>query len=209
VKASPVTVAALAADIAARARDTAGEHPARVAVDGAPTAGPHDLAEAVAAVLHDAGTAVLHVPASGFLRAASLRLERGRTNPDAYYEDWLDLRALTREVLGPAGPGGAGRVLPSLWDPATDRATRAGYVQIPAHGVVIVSGVFLLGAGLEFDIAVHLMQSDAALRRRLPPDLLWTVPAYGRYRDEVMPEYQAGVVARADDPRHPAVITAL
>jgi uridine kinase len=209
VKASPVTVAALAADIAARAAATAGEHPARVAVDGPPTAGTQDLAEAVSAVLHDAGRAVLHVPADGFLRAASLRLERGRTNPDAYYEDWLDLRALTREVLGPAGPGGTGRVLPSLWDPATDRATRAGYVQLPPHGIVIVSGVFLLGAGLEFDVAVHLMQSDAALRRRLPAALTWTVPAYGRYRDEVMPEYQADVVARADDPRHPAVITAL
>ncbi|MER7279980.1 uridine kinase [Dactylosporangium sp. NPDC000244] len=209
MKASPVTVAALAADLAERARTTAGTHPARVAVDGAPTAGTADLAEAVAGVLHDAGVFALHVPAGGFLRAASLRLERGRTNPDAYYEDWLDLRALTREVLTPAGPGGTGRVLPSLWDPVLDRATRAAYADVPPHGVVIVSGVFLLGAGLDFDVAVHLMQSDAALTRRLPADLAWTVPAYGRYRDEVMPEYQADVVVRADDPAHPALVTAI
>ncbi|WP_433604338.1 uridine kinase [Dactylosporangium sp. CA-139114] len=209
MKASPVTVAALAADLAERARATAGTHPARVAVDGAPTAGTAELAEAAAGVLHDAGVFALHVPAGGFLRAASLRLERGRTNPDAYYEDWLDLRALTREVLTPAGPGGTGRVLPSLRDPVLDRATRAAYTEVPPHGVVIVSGVFLLGAGLDFDIAVHLMQSDAALTRRLPADLAWTLPAYGRYRDEVMPEYQADIVVRADDPAHPALVTTL
>ncbi|WP_433065679.1 uridine kinase [Dactylosporangium sp. CS-033363] len=209
MKAVPVTVDALAADLAERARAAAGAHPARVAVDGAPTAGTSDLAEALSSVLRDAGIPVLHAPAEGFYRAASLRLERGRTNPDAYYEDWLDLRAVTREVLGPAGPGGTGRVLPSLWDAATDRATRAAYVTLPPHGVLVVSGVFLLGAGLEFDVAVHLMQSDAALTRRLPEDLAWTLPAYGRYRDEVMPEYQADLVVRADDPGHPALVTAL
>ena len=209
MKASPVTVDALAADLAARAVTRAGPHPARVAVDGAPTAGITDLADALAACLTGRGVPVLQVPAGGFLRAASLRLERGRTNPDAYYEDWLDLRALTREVLGPAGPGGTGRVLPSLWDPATDRATRAAYVTLPGHAVVVVCGTFLLGAGLEFDVAVHLMQSDAALARRTPADLAWTLPAFARYRDEVMPEYQADLVVRADDPRHPALVTSL
>ena len=208
MKARPVTVDALAADLAARAVAAAGTHPARVAVDGPPTAGADDLAAALAAVLGGGGTPVLHVPANGFLRQASLRYERGKTNPDAYYEDWLDLRALTREVLGPAGPGGTLRVLPSLWDPATDRATRAAYVTLPPHAVVIVSGVFLLGAGLDFDVTVHLAQSGPALARRTPPELAWTLPAYGRYRDEVMPEYQADIVVRADDPHRPARVTA-
>lgn len=207
MKARPVTLDALAADIADRARAAAGPHPARVAVDGPPTAGADDLGAAVAAVLGGSGTPVLHVPAAGFLRQASLRYERGKTNPDAYYEDWLDLRALTREVLGPAGPGGTGRVLPSLWDPVTDRATRAAYVPLPPHAVVVVSGVFLLGAGLDFDVTVHLTQSDAALARRTPAELAWTLPAYARYREEVMPQYQADLVVRADDPRHPALVT--
>jgi hypothetical protein len=209
VRARPVAVAALAATVADLAVRAAAErgHPARVGVDGAPTAGTAGLAGTVTAALRDAGVFAVHVPAGGFLRAASLRFERGKTNPDAYYEDWLDLRALAREVLTPAGPGGSGRVLPSLWDPGTDRATRAGYVPVPPHGVVVVSGVFLLGAGLDLDVAVHLMQSDPALARRLPADLAWTLPAYARYRDEVMPEYQADLVVRADDPRHPALVT--
>ncbi len=178
----------------------------RVAVDGAPSAGPDRLADALIEPLQVRGNAALHIAAGGFLRAASLRLERGRTNPDAYYEDWLDLRALTREVLAPLGPDGTGRVLPSLWDAAADRATRAGYVQLPPGGVVIVSGALLLGAGLDFDLAVHLAQSPAALARRVDPSLAWTLPAYDRYADEVTPELIADVVVRVDDPNHPAVV---
>jgi hypothetical protein len=178
----------------------------RVAVDGAPSAGPRALADALVEPLRVRGRCTLHVPADGFLRAASLRLERGRENPDAFYEDWLDVGGLSREVLGPLAPGGAGRVLPSLRDPESDRATRAGYVDVPPGGVVIVSGALLLGAGLDFDLAVHLTQSAAALARRVGPDRSWTLPAYERYRDEVMPELIADVVVRVDDPRHPALV---
>lgn len=203
MKARPVTVGGLAADIAAR---VARVHATRVAVDGAPTAGVDVVAcRVVEQVRADGGHAV-HIPAGGFLRAASLRLERGRTNPDAYYEDWLDLRALTREVLAPAKAGGSGRVLPSLWDPVTDRATRAAYLELPAGAVVVVSGVMLLGAGLDFDVTVHLTQSPAALARRVPPDMRWTLPAFRRYDDEVLPQESADVVVRADDPRHPALV---
>jgi len=208
VKARPVTLGALAAGLAHRidAAGAAGAGRVRVGIDGAPAAGPQLLAGRLVDLLHERGTFALHVPASGFLKAASLRYERGKSNPDAYYEDWLDLRALTREVLTPAGPGGTGRVLPSLWDPTTDRATRAPYVDVAEHGVVVVSGTLLLGAGLDFDVTVHLTQTDAALARRTPPERQWTLPAYTRYREEVMPEDQADLVVRADDPYHPALV---
>ncbi|MET7425184.1 uridine kinase [Dactylosporangium sp. NPDC005555] len=203
MKARPVTVDALAAGIAARVlRDTA----TRVAVDGAPTAAPEILAEQVADAVTDAGGHAVHIPAGGFLRAASLRLERGRTNPDAYYEDWLDLRAITREVLTPAAAGGSGKVLPSLWDPVKDRATRAPYLDLPAGAVVVVSGTMLLGAGLDFDLTVHLTQTAAALARRTPDPWQWTLPAFQRYDEEAMPQEYADVVVRADDPRHPALV---
>jgi hypothetical protein len=201
----PVTLPALVGELIDRIDKLAGPW-LRVAVDGAPSAGPDRLAGALAEALPVHGRAALHIPAGGFLRAASLRLERGRTNPDAYYEDWLDLRALTREVLAPLGPGGTGRVLPSLWDAAADRATRAGYVDVPPGGVVLVSGALLLGAGLDFDLAVHLAQSPAALARRADPALGWTLPAYDRYAEEVMPELIADVVVRVDDPNRPAVV---
>jgi hypothetical protein len=146
------------------------------------------------------------VPTTGFLRPASIRLELGRTNPDAYYDTWFDLAALGREVLGPLKPGGTGRVLPSLWDPTTDRATRAEYVDLPPGGVLLLAGPLLLGAGLALDYAVHLLMTPAARARRTAPDQRWTLPAFDRYAAEVAPETFADAVIRIDDPDHPAAL---
>lgn len=178
----------------------------RVAVDGAAATGPDRLAAALVDPLRVRGRAARHVPATGFLRPASLRLEAGRTNPEAFYEGWLDEAGLRREVLDPLEPGGTGRILPSLWDAARDRATRAAYVDVPAGGVVLVSGALLLGGGLAFDVAVHLSASVAALARRTALEERWTLPAFARYDSEVDPGGFADVVVRVDDPRHPALV---
>ena len=180
----------------------------RVGVDGADAARPGELADRLVEPLRGLGRPVLRVPARGFLRAASLRLERGRTDPEGYYELWLDDAALAREVLDPAGPGGSGRVLPSLRDPATDRATRAPYVEVAPGAVVVVDGPLLLGRWLPFDLTVHLALGTGALTRRTPEGERWTLPAFERYTEEVAPERVADLVVRADDPRHPAVVEA-
>jgi hypothetical protein len=187
----------------------AGAHPERrlrVAVDGAPAAAPDRLAAALVEALRVRGRPAYAVAADGFLRAASLRFEHGRTDPDAYYEDWRDDAGLRRELLDPAGPGGTGRVLPSLWDPATDRATRAPYQSLAPTAVVLLHGALLLGVALPFDVTVHLDLSDGALARRTPQELSWTLPAFRRYAQEVDPAAVADVVVRADDPRRPAVV---
>ncbi|MDI1465285.1 uridine kinase [Catellatospora sp. KI3] len=177
----------------------------RVAVDGAVATAPDELAADLVGPLRARGHAVLHVRTADFLRPASLRLEFGRTNPDSFYEGWVDEAGLRREVLEPTGPGGSGRVLPSLWDAAVDRATRAPYQLLPPGSVVLVSGAFLLGSGLPFELAVHLRASAAALARRTPPEQAWTLPAYARYEDEVAPHTFADVVVSLNDPRHPAI----
>ncbi|MGK5740762.1 uridine kinase [Micromonospora sp. URMC 103] len=190
------------------ARVDAGTPPGRlrVGVDGPAAARPDDLAAALIDPLHERGRPALHVRAEDFLRPASVRLEQGRTNPDAYYEGWVDEAGLRREVLDPAGPGGSGRLLPSLWDAVADRASRAAYVELPPGGVVLVSGPLLLGGALPFDITVHLALSPGALRRRTDPGQAWTLPAFDRYDTEVAPASFADVVVRFDDPRHPAVV---
>ncbi|MCQ0022285.1 uridine kinase [Streptomyces somaliensis DSM 40738] len=174
----------------------------KAAVDGAPAARPGDLADGVAQGLRLRGRDVIRVASSGFLRPASLRFEYGREDPDAYYDDWFDTGALWREVFGPLEPGGSGRVLPDLWDPVTDRATRSPYRELAPGGVLLLHGPFLLGHGFPLDLAVHLRLSRAALARRTPEH--WTLPAYERYEAEVAPADAAGVVVRADDPCHPA-----
>ncbi|WP_433133626.1 uridine kinase [Micromonospora sp. CA-240977] len=195
------------ADAATRAAtDPAGPARLRVAVDGAAAAGVDDLAAALVDPLRAQGRPVLHVRATDFLRPASLRFELGRTNPDSFYENWVDEAGLRREVLDPAGPGGTGRLLPSLWDADADRASRARYVHLPPGGVVLVSGPLLLGGGLPFDVTVHLQLSSAALRRRTETAQEWALPAFDRYAEEVVPASFADVVVRADDPRHPALV---
>lgn len=173
----------------------------RVAVDGPPPTEPEHIAMSVVDSLHAGGRPAIHVRSNDFLRPASIRFELGRTNPDSYYEHWVDFGALNREVL--ARPD---RVLPSLWNSITDRATRVGYVELSPGGVVVLSGDLLLGSGLDLDLAVHLHMSAAALARRLPADLAWTLPAYERYADEVAPQEFADVVIRMNDPSHPALV---
>ncbi|MFJ8578165.1 uridine kinase [Micromonospora sp. NPDC093277] len=204
----PISPERLVSELADRLADTAVPGRLRVAVDGPPAADPDALAAALVDPLRAAGRPVLHVRAADFLRPASVRLEHGRTNPDAYYEGWLDEAGLRREVLDPAGPDGSGRLLPSLWDAGADRASRAAHVELPPGGVVLVSGSLLLGGGLPFDRTVHVELSPAALDRRTDPGLRWTLPAFARYADEVVPASFADVVVRADDPRHPAVVEA-
>jgi hypothetical protein len=181
-------------------------HPLRVGVDRPPFA-RLDLAPMLAAALQRWSRPAIVVRLADFLRPASLRLEHGRDDPDAFYDDWIDVGGLQREVLEPAGPGGSRRVLPSLWDAAADRATRADYQLLPEHAVVIVDGWFLLRGDLAFDLTVHVALSPAARARLVPPgEAARTLPAFERYDAAVGPAALADIVVRADDARHPAVV---
>jgi hypothetical protein len=176
----------------------------RVAVDGAAAAGPERLAEALAQELRLRGRAVQRIRAEGFLRPASIRLEYGHQDTDAYLDLWLDTNALFREVFTPLDPGGTGKVLPDLWDPRTDRATRSPYRELAPGTVLLMDGPLLLGRWFPFDLTVHLLMSERALARRTPDGEQWTLPAFARYDAEVRPAETADVVVRVDDPNHPA-----
>ncbi|MGW0873801.1 uridine kinase [Streptomyces sp. NPDC002740] len=176
----------------------------RIAFDGAPAARPGDLAERVAGALHTRGRPSRVVDTHGFLRPASLRLEYGRHDVDAYYDGWFDTGALWREVFDPLEPGGDGRILPDLRDPVTDRATRSPYVPLPPGGFLLLHGPFLLRHWFPFDLTVHVLLSPPALRRRTPEADRWTLPAFERYVQETDPAAAADVLVRADDPRRPA-----
>ncbi|MER7763994.1 uridine kinase [Streptomyces sp. NPDC097619] len=176
----------------------------RLALDGAPAARTGDLAGAVAGALRGYGRPVVTVATEGFLRPASVRLEYGREDVESYLDGWYDVPALWREVFGPLEEGGSGRVLPDLWDPATDRATRSPAVPLPPGGVLLVHGPMLLKHWFPFDLTVHLALSPGALARRTEPGLRWTLPAFERYEAETGPAGAADVLVRADDPRHPA-----
>jgi len=207
MRARPLTPDALVAELAERvaALPSVGRA-TRVLVDGAPPSDPPGWAQALVEPLQVRGRPVLRASAEDFLRPASLRLERGRTDPDAYYSDRLDLAALRRELLAPLGPGGSGRVLPRWWDVTADRSARAGYLTPPEGAVLLLDGTLLLGLGLPAELTMHLHLSERALQRATPPEKTWTLPAYRRYLQEVDPEAVAEVVLRVDHPDRPALL---
>lgn len=202
-RATPVGPALLADEVTALVAARPGR--VRLAVDGPPPTGPRALADAVAERLHTRGRRAVVVDAGDYLRPASVRLERGRTDPDEFLDGWLDEGGLRREVLDPAAPDGSGRVLPRLWDARRDRAHRDRPVTLPADGVVVLAGGLLLGRGLPFDVAVHLRMGTAALGRRIAPEEAWTLPAYARYEEERAPAETADLLVLADHPERPAI----
>jgi hypothetical protein len=197
VRYQPVSIVALVDHVVTRI--SAGPGQVRVAVDGAAAAEPGRLADALVDPLRVLGRSVIRVRAQDFLRPASLRFEHGKTDEESRYSSWLDEGALRREVLS------GDKVLPSLWDSGTDRATRAEYVSLAGNSVVVVDGELLLGRGLDFDLTVHLWLSPGALRRRTPAQDAWSLPVFARYEAEVDPLATADVAVRVDDPNHPAM----
>jgi hypothetical protein len=202
----PLTPRALAQLVADRTVALQSGHPVRLAIDGPPWSGL-DLARLVSDAIRSWSRPCLVVRVADYLRPASLRLERGRDDPDAFYDDWVDVAGLRREVLDPCGPGGSRRVLPTLWDATRDRASRADYLLLAREAVIVVDGWFLLRDDLPFDLTVHVALSPAARARRVPDaDMERELPAYDRYDQQARPVDRSDVVVRADDPRHPAVI---
>lgn len=184
--------------------DGGGPRPVRVLVDGHPSTHPERLADALVEPLRAAGRPVARVRVRDFLRARSLRLERGRRDPDALLEEWIDVDGLNREVLGSVVT--RGRWLPSLRDPDTGRSTRAAYVEAGPGTVVVLDGSLATGRGLDVDLTVHLALRPATETRNTPLDDAWTLAAYGRYRREAQPERRADVVVRVDHPDRPALV---
>ncbi|WP_432491641.1 hypothetical protein, partial [Kineococcus gypseus] len=190
----------------------AGPPPGRPRRAGGGAAGAVDAdtawyAQALAAALRERARPVLFAAWSGFWRPRSLRYEHGRDDPDAYLDTWLDVAGLHREVLDPLGARTGRWWVPSLYDPGTDRASRAAREAVPDDAVLVLAGPFLLRDELRWslDAVVHLSTSDAAVRRRVDPaDAGRVLGAWHRYLGECDPLERADAVLRCEDPRHPA-----
>jgi hypothetical protein len=208
---SPSALAALIADAGeACAADAAAQgHGVRVGFEGPVVADAEALADAVAADLDARAVPVARVLGREFLRARSLRLERGADDPDVFLEGWYDLAALRREVLDPVGAGGSLLWLPGLRDPATDRPLRRPRIAAVPGTVAVVDAPFLARWEVAdaVDLLVHLDVSPAARARRVAPsDRARVLPAWERYLQEYEPATSAAFVVRYDRPSHPALL---
>ncbi len=177
----------------------------RVGFDGFAETGAGDLADAVADRLRELGRPVIRASSHWWWRAASLRLELGRTDVDMLLYGWVDTPALRRELLDPVGTASETGYLPRLRDPSTDRTVRVTRRPIPPRAVVLLDGPFLLADPSGLDMVVHLQVSPAAATRALPADRRWWVAGYERYRVGESPAARADAVVAYDHPVNPAI----
>ena len=175
-----------------------------MALDGPYCARPAELADAIAHGLRAQGRAAAVVRAESFWRDASVRLEYGHTDEEAYFDGWLDRESVTREVLDPLGPGGSQTYLPALRDPGTNRSIRSEPQALHAPAVLLLAGDLLLGRGLPMDLSIHLALSATAVARRTPPERQWTLSALARYESASDPAGIADIVVSWNDPARPA-----
>lgn len=200
----PLTPDRLGHELADRIDRLAPAHP-RVGVDGFAEIGAGALADELAAKLHERGRPVIRASTHWWWRAASLRLELGRTDVDMLLYGWVDTAALRRELLDPVAAGSTAGYLPRLRDPVADRAVRDERLPIPQGVVVIIDGPFLLTDPTGLDAVIHLRVSPMAVARALPGDRQWWVPAYRRYLDHERPTNRADAVIAYDHPAAPAL----
>src|SRR5690242_17064543 len=105
MRAEPISLDRLAERVAGLIPPPAAAAWTVVAIDGAPTAGGTDLAAALTTALEHRDRKVLSISTRDFLRPRSQRLEFGREDPDVFYDEWLDIKTLYREVFDPLAPG--------------------------------------------------------------------------------------------------------
>ncbi len=177
----------------------------RIGFDGFAETGTSALVDGVAERIRAAGRPAIRASTRWWWRAASLRLELGRTDIDMLLYGWVDTAALRRELLDPVAAGSAVGYLPRLRDPESDRAVRDARRPIDPRVVVLVDGPFLLADPAGLDTAVHLQVSAGALTRALPADLQWWIGAYRRYVVNEQPAQRAEAIIAYDHPRVPAI----
>lgn len=200
----PLTPDLLVRDLADHL-DRRPERRPRIGLDGFAEVGATALADATAERLRELGRPVIRVSTRWWWRAASLRLELGRTDVDMLLHGWVDSAALRREVLDPVAAGSPTGYLPRLRDPATDRAVRDLRRPVEDACVLVVDGPFLLTDPVGLDAVIHLQVSPGALARALPDDRQWWLAAYRRYLADERPVGRASAVIAYDHPAAPAI----
>ncbi|HUZ51094.1 MAG TPA: AAA family ATPase [Streptosporangiaceae bacterium] len=189
-----------------------------VAVDGPDAAGKTTLAGRIASRL---GMPVIRAGADGFHLPRQARYRRGELSAEGYYRDSFDYQAITGQCLGPFRDGEP-VIATARYDFRADTTRDAG-TEVPASGVLIFDGVFLLRPELagSWDLAIYLRVSpETTLRRALARDLgLFGsaeevrrrylgryLPGQALYRAEAAPQDTAHIAIGNDDPDHPVVI---
>lgn len=113
-----------------------------VAVDGVDGSGKTTFADRLAAAYDDAGLRAVTVHADDFLNPKSVRYRLGRSSPEGFFLDSIDLEALRAKVIDPV-KNAEQLIIPRHFDHAADMPVAPEPTVIGPRSVVIVEGMFL------------------------------------------------------------------
>jgi uridine kinase len=117
--------------------------PRSACLTGVGCSGKTTLAAELVDIVRGAGRSVVPVAYDDFHFPRERRHRQGRASAAGYLDDSFDPSALRRLVIDPVAAG-ATSIVPAAYDLAEDRPLRARPVPLPADGVVLVEGSFLL-----------------------------------------------------------------
>lgn len=123
-------------------------HPARIGVDGFCAAGKTTVADALAAVLSEAGRDVIRVSTDDFQNPPEIRWQLGEASPEGFYRHAVDFDALRREALAPLGPNGSRSYRISYYDLFARRPNLSEQYRASDEAVLILDGLFLHTASI-------------------------------------------------------------
>jgi uridine kinase len=211
-------VVQLAAQILALPEDA----PRTVALTGMGCTGKTTLAAEVTTVVTGAGRPLIALAYDGFHHPSERRHRQGRTSAVGYLDDSFDPGALRRLVLDPLAAGDRS-ISPASYDLAADAPLDPDPMPVPADGVVLVEGSFLLVPQLagRWDLAVMVVADPArVLERGLVRDADLGTPEQVRelylrrylaseqlHQERDDPWSQADVVVDLTDPLKPRMLT--
>ncbi len=157
----------LVVSLAARMLALPDDAPRSVALTGMGCTGKTTLAAELATVVNGAGRPVVSLAYDDFHHPSERRHRQGRTSALGYLDDSFDPDALRRLVLDPVAAG-ATAVTPASYDLAEDRPLDPEPVPVPADGIVLVEGSFLLVPDLagRWDLAVMVVADPQRVLER-------------------------------------------
>jgi uridine kinase len=145
-------------------------HPVRVAIDGVDAAGKSIFADELKPLLEGKGREVIRSSMDWFHNPRRLRYARGRMDPEGYYLDSFNYRALLDYLLLPLGPGGSLVYTDKAFDYRLDQRLDEPFKKAGSDAVLLFDGVFLLRPELErlWDLKIYLdVTFEESLRRGL------------------------------------------
>ncbi len=194
-------------------------HPVRVAIDGVDAAGKTVFADELKPLLEERGREVIRSSMDWFHNPLRLRHARGRMDPEGYYLDSFNYRALLDYLLLPLGPGGSLVYTDKAFDYRLDQRLDEPFKKARRDAVLLFDGVFLLRPELEhvWDLKIYLdVTFEESLRRGLEraindsseaEELYMNryIPGQKLYHIHSAPQRKADIVIDNNDPGNPRI----